>query len=201
MSKKTDIPLKEDMVTDDQDLSDMPTDDAQNDMHQVQVGLDELQDKLMMAEDQLKRAVADYHNLEKRVAEGRSEFANWATGELIQKILPAVDNLEKTVEEAGDEEKKSAWFKGVEMSVKQLKQTLKEEGLEEIEIDPLSEHGTGGTRFDPALHEAIDTRDPAAAEAKEGRGEDMILEVVQKGYNLNGKIFRPAKVVVGRKVN
>ncbi|MBI2595210.1 nucleotide exchange factor GrpE [Candidatus Daviesbacteria bacterium] len=138
-------------------------------------------------QNQLKRAVADYQNLEKRVAEGRSELTNWATTELIRKLLAVLDHLEKAMEGASEEEKASGWYKGMELAVKQFQQVLKDEGLEEIEIDPST---SLGTRFDPSLHEAVDMRE----------GEyDKILEVAEKGYNLNGKVLRPAKVVVGRK--
>ena len=67
-------------------------------------------------------------------------------------------------------------------------QTLKNEGLEEIVADPGAGSGTG-SQFDPTIHEAVDTRE----------GEDgKIVEIVAKGYTLNGKILRPAKVIVGK---
>ncbi len=142
---------------------------------------DKLQSEFDDLQNQLKRAVADYQNLEKRVAEGRSELSSWATGELVRKLLPSLDHFEKAVEGASDNEKESAWFKGVEMALKQLQAVLHDEGLDEIRADG---------EFDPALHEAVDTR----------TGEDnKILEVAEKGYTLNGKVIKPAKVVVGRK--
>lgn len=154
-----------------------------DEIEQLRQELEKVKEEQANMENQLKRAVADYHNLEKRVAEGRQELANWATSELVVKILPVMDNLEKAVEGASEEDRKSGWFKGVEMSVKQLREMLKNEGLEQIDIE-------ADGPFDPVLHEAVDTRE----------GEDgTILEVVEKGYNLNGKVVRPAKVVVGRK--
>lgn len=142
--------------------------------------LENLQKKVDELEAQLKRAVADYRNLELRISQGKSEFFAWATSELILKILPIVDNLEKAVGGVSEAEKSSGWFKGVELSVKQLQEILKSEGVEEIETDG---------QFDPSLHEAVDTKD----------GEDnMILEVVRKGYKLQGKVLRPAHVVVGK---
>lgn len=135
--------------------------------------------KKVELEAQLKRAVADYQNLERRVSEGRSELTNFMGAELIRKLLPVLDHLEKSL--AGASEKESGWYKGVEMAVKEFKQVLESEGLEEISCEG---------EFNPALHEAIDIRD----------GENnMILEIVKKGYNLNGKVLRPAQVVVGRK--
>lgn len=149
---------------------------------------DKLQEELNNLTNQLKRAVADYQNLEKRVIEGRSQLSEWATSELIQKILPSLDHLYKALDGAGEEERQSGWYRGVALAVQQLRAALKDEGLEEIEIDPVSSHGTG-SQFDPTLHEAVDSRD----------GEDgKILEVAEKGYTLNGKILKPAKVVVGR---
>lgn len=131
--------------------------------------------------NQLKRAVADYHNLEKRVSEGRSELTAWGTIELIKKLLIVLDYLEQSTTGASEEEKKSGWFRGVEMAVKGFQDVLKSEGLEEIETDGL---------FDPSLHEALDTNP----------GEDnKILSVSRKGYRLNGKVLRPAGVVVGRR--
>lgn len=145
--------------------------------------LEQLKKDLDSLKAQLQRAVADYQNLEKRVAEGRSELSNWASGEVIKKILPVADNIEKALKGASEDDKKSGWFKGVELSLKQLQAVLKDEGLGEVEADG---------QFDPALHEAVDMRD----------GEDgKVLEVVEKGYRLGGKILRPAKVVVGRKEN
>jgi molecular chaperone GrpE len=151
----------------------------------VNQDLIELQNKVAELDNQLKRAVADYQNLEKRVADGRSELNNWATTELIQKVLPSVDHLE-TVTELGrstlaEKEETKEWFRGVEIAVNQLKSALKDAGLEEIAADG---------QFDPSLHEAVDTQ--------EGES-NKIIKVAQRGYMLNGKVVRPAKVVVGQK--
>ncbi len=137
-----------------------------------------LQEQLTELDNQLKRAVADYHNLEKRIQEGRSELSKWATKDLIERLLPVLDNLETALQGA---EPDSPWYKGVEMAAKQFKEVLKSEGVDEIEADG---------EFDPTLHEAVDTRDGES---------NMILEVAKKGYTLNGAVLRPAQVVVGRK--
>lgn len=138
------------------------------------------QQRVVELENQLKRAVADYHNLEKRVTEGRSELTKWGTGELLIKLLPTLDHLEQALSGANEAEKQSGWFKGVELAVKELNQVLQSEGLEQIVADG---------QFDPNLHEAVDTSE----------GEDnKILKMVRKGYTLNGKVLRPAQVVVGK---
>jgi molecular chaperone GrpE len=141
----------------------------------------ELEQRVVDLENQLKRALADYRNLEQRVSQGRSELSNYVGAELIKRLLPVLDHLEQALAGISEEEKQSGWVKGVELSVKEFQQILLQEGLGEIQTDGV---------FDPALHEAVDTQD----------GEDnMILKVTKKGYNLNGKVLRPAGVVVGRK--
>ena len=153
----------------------------------------ELENKVNELEAQLKRAVADYQNLEKRITEGRSELTSFVGGELIKRMLPVLDHLEQVVDGSrsilSERSESKDWFKGVELAVKDFKQVLQSEGLDEI---------SAGGVFDPFLHEAVDTREPSSAEASEGKGDNSILEVVRKGYNLNGKVLRPAQVVVGR---
>ncbi len=150
----------------------------------------ELETKVAELENQLKRAVADYHNLEKRVNEGRSELTAWGTTELLTKMLTVLDYLEQATSGASEVEKSSGWFRGVELAIKQFKDVLKSEGLDEIVADPSTALGTGSV-FDPSLHEALDTKE----------GEDnKILKVVRRGYKSNGKVLRPAGVIVGRKL-
>ncbi len=147
--------------------------------------LDELAQKVQVLEDQLKRAVADYHNLEKRIADGRSELTKWVSGDLIMRILPTLDHLDTALGGASEEEKQSGWYKGVELAVKEFKKVLEEEGLQAIHLQPMDE-------YDPSVAEAVETRE----------GENnKVLEILQNGYNINGKIIRPAKVVVGKKEN
>lgn len=140
----------------------------------------DLEERITVLEDQLKRAVADYHNLEKRVHADSSAIASFLRGELVIKLLPVIDSLDQAVAGVEQSEADSGWLKGVLMSIKHLRQVLAEEGLVEISTDG---------KFDPNLHEAIDVR---------GGENDKILEVAQRGYTLSGKILRPAKVVVGK---
>lgn len=140
----------------------------------------QLEQRVSELENQLKRAVADYHNLEKRVSEGRSELTSFMGAELVRRLLPVVDHLEQALSGMSEQDKQSGWVKGVELAVKEFEQVLASEGLEKIAAEGL---------FDPALHEAVDTQE----------GDDnIILKVVRKGYNLNGKVLRPAQVIVGR---
>lgn len=177
MSKKDD-----DQKPDDQIKSEKSAESAESeDLDQLKEELEQVKDTASKMENQLKRALADYQNLEKRIEEGRLELSSWASSDLVKRILPVVHNFEQVVQGVNEDERKSGWFKGVEMSVKQLQEVLKSEGVGEIEADG---------QFDPSLHEAVDTAE----------GEhDKILGVVEKGYTLNGKVLQPVKVVVGRK--
>ncbi len=140
----------------------------------------EIEEKMQHLENQLKRAVADYQNLEKRIQDDSSSIVQYARSEMISRILPVLDSLDQAIAGASQSEAESGWLKGVMMAVKQLRQVLADEGLIEIET-------TG--KFDPRLHEAVEVR--------EGEN-DAILEVAQRGYTLNGKVVRPARVVVGK---
>ena len=173
---------KQDDITDDAKIvTDKQAAVSIEDFEKLQTDFSEIQEQSEQVSGQFKRALADYHNLEKRVAEGRAEMATWAATQLIEKLLPSLDYLEMATVGVGEDEKKSGWYKGVEMAVRQLRDTLKQEGLDEIHADGV---------FDPLLHEAVDTR----------VGEvGHVLEVTRRGYTLNGKVLRPAQVVVGRK--
>lgn len=143
-------------------------------------GIKQLEEKIADLENQFKRAVADYQNLEKRIQEDIIVAVGYSKAQLINKVLPALDSLDQAVEGANGSEANSGWLKGTMMAVKQLRQALAEEGL--VEID------TSG-KFDPVYHEAVDIQ-----EGDEGK----ILQVVLRGYTLNGRVIRPAKVVVGK---
>lgn len=192
MSKKDDIQQDEQILVDDDtqmdstgspqvdDKQSLPSDDGQG-LDELKQELEDVKNLANQMEAQLKRAVADYQNLEKRVADGRQELAQWATSDLIKRLLPVLHSFDQVVAGVKGDERNSGWFKGVELSLKQLQEILRSEGLDEIEADG---------QFDPSLHEAVDTSD----------GEhDKIMSVSQKGYTLNGKVLEPAKVVVGRK--
>lgn len=135
------------------------------------------QARIKELEDLWKRALADYQNLEKRVAKEKEEFAKFANSELILKILPAIDDLEKAERHLEDE--------GLSLALENLRQGLKETGLEKIELE--------GKRFDPLEMECV--------EVSQG-GEGKVLEEIRAGYKLNGKVLRPAQVKVGKqKIN
>lgn len=144
---------------------------------------DKQEDSTQELKGQLQRALADYQNLQRRVAEERIVLGKFATQYLLLELLPIVDQLEQAVETAPEEEKKSVWFRAVAISVKQLKDIVKKEGIEDIAASNID--------FDPNEHEAIDTA--------EGKEDNKVIAVIQKGYRLHDKVIVAAKVRVSKK--
>lgn len=136
-----------------------------------------LKDRVSELENSWKRALADYKNLEKRVSEERIEIVKYSNEILILRLLFILDNLELVIKHENT--------KGLELVLKEFKQILADEGLEEIQVENME--------FDENTMEAIDT-----VEIEDSDKNNMVIEVVQKGYLLKNKVIRPAKVKVGK---
>jgi len=136
--------------------------------------------------DRIKRLQADYDNYRKRNLKEHLEHIERANKDLIEKLLPIIDNFEMAIE-AGKKLKKEddEFLKGVEMIYEKLMELLERENVRVI--DPV------GEEFNPEVCEA------AATEAVEGVDEGNILEVIKKGYMINDYLIRPAVVKVCKK--
>ncbi len=138
--------------------------------------------------DRLLRLQADFENIRKRLEREKQEFVRFANEGIVVDLLNVVDDLERTVELAQEKhEDFSAFLKGVEMILAHLYDLLKKQGLSPIEAK--------GKVFDPCLHEAllkVDTNDYP---------ENTVVEELQKGYLLNGRVIRTAKVKVAKKAS
>lgn len=131
-----------------------------------------------------KRTAADFENYKKRKEGESTDLINFAKEVTIVKMLPTLESLEEALKHAPEDERFKEWSEGVVKIVQQLEKVLLEMGIEKIEAK--------GQKFDHNLHEAVEE---VEAEADEG----MVLEEVQKGYKLNNKVIRPAKVKVAKK--
>lgn len=143
------------------------------------------QDELAALEGQLKRALADYQNLERHVLKEKETIGKFATQLFLTELLPIVDNITKAVETAPEHEQKSAWFTAVAMSMKQLQDLLQREGV--VVLNPVNEV------YNPNEQEVVDVI--------EGNTDNVIVAVLEKGYKLHDKVLKPAKVRVARKVS
>lgn len=135
--------------------------------------------------DRWQRAQADFMNARKRDEEAKKEFAKFATENVVADIIPVLDSFEMAMANKESWEKVDKnWRVGVEYIHSQLRGALERHGL--AEINPV------GQPFDPARDEAVSyepTDDP--------KKDHVILEVVQKGYGLAGRIVKAPKVKVG----
>jgi molecular chaperone GrpE len=128
--------------------------------------------------DLAQRTRAELENFRKRAARDAAQAGERAKANLVRELLPVLDNLERALASAGDDEQHLA--DGVKMVRAQLVAALEREGIQAF--DPV------GETFDPECHEALSTRE----DGESGR----VLDVVEKGYKLNGTVLRPARVVV-----
>ena len=142
----------------------------------LQLEIVELKKQVDEFKNKYLRAIADYQNLEKRVGDERFELMKMANKNLLIKILPFLDNLEKAELFVNDE--------GLKISKDHFMQILNEAGL--VEMDLMNKD------FDPVYAEAIDI--------VEGKEDNKIVEVLKKGYMFEDKIIRVAQVKVSKKI-
>ena len=136
------------------------------------------QEKAEEFENKYLRAHAEMQNIQRRANEERQQLQRYRSQDLAKAILPSLDNLERalSVEGLTDDVKK-----GLEMVQASLIQALKEEGVEEVEVES----------FDHNLHMAVQT-----LPADDDHPADSIAQELQKGYKLHERLLRPAMVVV-----
>ncbi len=143
----------------------------------------ELEAKYADVNDKYIRLFSEFDNYRKRAAKERAELFKTASEDIIKKMLPILDDFERALQTMEKSDNK-ADFEGVTLIYNKLKTMLNQNGLEEI-------HAMDA-EFDTDEHEAL-TSTPAPDESKKGK----VLDVIQKGYKLNGKVIRYARVVVG----
>jgi len=137
-------------------------------------------EKVAALEDRLLRLAADFDNYKKRTARERDEIVAFANERLVKELLPILDDLERALAAVGEHEEATV-EEGVRLVHRSLVALLERNGVSEID--------TSG-KFDPHVHEALLTQ--PSEEAEEG----AVLDVVQKGYALGGRVVRPARVIV-----
>jgi molecular chaperone GrpE len=145
-----------------------------------------LQQELAEWKDRYLRMAADLENFRKRALKDREEAHHFGHQNLVKDLLPSVDNLERAVDHArkGGEGSVSGLLEGVELVLRELHALLAKHGVTPIEAL--------GRPFDPALHEAM-------AQVPDGsKPANTVVEVFQRGYQLRGRLLRPARVVVSR---
>ena len=160
----------------------MPAETLDGQLAAVTAERDSLAAEKAEAEGRLLRLRAEFDNHRRRVERERSDFLQYAAADLVQQVLPVLDDFERALKhETADRD----YAKGVELIFQRFAETLKKLGLEPME--------TAGQKFDPNLHQAVQRVETDEAE------DQMILEDFQKGYSFRGKLLRPAMVKVAVK--
>jgi molecular chaperone GrpE len=136
--------------------------------------------------DDLKRLKAEFENYRKRVIREQTNVVERASEQLVEKLLPVLDNFELALMAADRTKDYEALVRGVEMVFGELADLLHKEGVQRIEAL--------GKPFDPTLHEAVLEVGDGPAD-----GDPVVAEVVRNGYTLKGKVVRPAMVKVVRR--
>ena len=151
--------------------------------HAQDKALEEAKAKYAELNDKYLRLFSEFDNHRKRTAKEKLDLTVTASENVIKDILPVLDDFERALQNM-QKNGNEADLQGVTLIFNKLKDTLKKKGLEEIEAMD--------AEFNTDEHEAL-TMIPAPDESKKGK----VLDVIQKGYKLNGKVIRFARVVVG----
>ena len=153
---------------------------------QIQQQLTACQEKIAAQQDQLLRQMAEFDNYRKRTLKEKAELIKNGGEKTITAILPIIDDLERALQNMKSEnEEVKALCNGVELIYNKFLKTLQQEGLEKIQTQEVA--------FNTDYHEAI-ALVPAPTDELKGK----ILDCVQTGYQLNDKVIRHSKVVVGQ---
>jgi molecular chaperone GrpE len=152
-------------------------------IEQLQVALAQAEERAKSNRDQYLRALAEIENVRKRSQREIENASRYGIEKLVTELLPVKDSLQLAVENAGRADARSL-AEGQEATLKLLSKAFEKLGINEL--DPV------GQPFDPAQHEALTAQESATAEP------NSVLLVVQKGYELNGRLLRPARVIVSK---
>lgn len=157
-----------------------PQDNQTDPFEELQKKYDEKQKEAEDYLNMLRRTMADFDNFRKRTAKEKESLFDEGFSEAIKTLLPVLDNLERA--EQNSSEKEGSLYEGVKMVLKIFRDLLEKSGVKEIEAE--------GVKFDPNYHNAI------LHVEDESVGENIIVEVFQKGFIYKGKVIRHSLVKV-----
>ena len=157
---------------------------AVEEIAEAEVTLEHLQDELARAKDDALRAMAEAQNARRRAEQDVEKARKFALERFAGELLPVVDNLERALEAADGEGGNQAMTEGVELTLKNLLDVLGRFNIEQV--DP------AGEPFDPQFHQAMSMVENGDVEP------NSVLQVMQKGYTLSGRLIRPAMVMVSK---
>lgn len=146
---------------------------------------EQLRQEIERANDRYLRTLAEFDNARKRLQREKDEFTKYAAETIVRQLLPIVDSLDQALLTAGGQVDPSGVIQGVQLIHRQLADLLENEGVQRI--------ATVGEAFDPHRHEAV-----AKIETQDGTRDNTVVEEVQVGYTMHGRVIRPAMVKVAK---
>lgn len=149
-----------------------------------QMKIEALETEVKELSDRLIRVQADYDNFRRRTKQEKEAAAKYKAQNLIEEIIPAIDNFDRAIGVNAESQEAKAVLQGMEMVYRQLADALKNEGLEVIE--------SVGQSFNPHLHQAVTQVETDEFES------NHIVEELQKGYKLRDRVIRPSMVKVNQ---
>lgn len=141
--------------------------------------------ELAELKDKYLRLMAEFENFKRRTVREKLETMSMAARDTLVKLLPILDDFDRAKSVADDEQTEETFTEGVTLVYQKLHSIMRQMGLEPME--------STGADFDPEYHEAV-TEVPAPSDDMKGKN----IDTIEKGYTLNDKIIRHAKVVVGK---
>lgn len=132
--------------------------------------------------DQWRRTAAEFANYKKRIEREQIEATKYCNAALLTRLLPILNDIDRAFQHLPDVLKDDPWIEGMTLILRKLHNVFEQEGIQEIAVE--------GQKFDPNLHEAV-THEP-----NDSVPEGYILGEIEKGYCLNDRVLRPAKVRV-----
>lgn len=137
------------------------------------------------AQEQLLRLKAEFENTKKRLERDKFDAIKYANERLIAEVLPAIDNLDRAMASIAEGHSVEKVQAGLKIAQDELHKVLEQHGVELVK--------SVGTEFNPEFHEAVGVVETADAE------EGSVVEEIQKGYLLNGRLIRPSRVRIAQK--
>ncbi len=148
--------------------------------------IERLKQEVQQTKDQYLRTLAEVDNTKKRLHREKEEFAKYAAETVVRDLLPIVDSLSHALVAVDKQSDHEAIITGVHLIYRQLLGLLDKEGVKRIP--------TVGRPFDPHQHEAV-----AQVDVEDGKADNTVVEEIQAGYAMHGKVIRPAVVKVAKK--
>lgn len=176
--------MKKDQKEKTKDKEEILEDKAEKELPKLPEETGDFEKKAQEYLDSWKRAQADFENYKKRQTEERKNLLQYGNINLILEILPVVDNFHASTDHIPEDQKKSPWVTGIMHIQKQLEKVLEDNNVSEVKIEK-------GDKFDPEVMEAIENKDCKSDECK-----NIVKQVVMRGYKIDGRVIRAARVTV-----